>query len=355
MDENDLNALKYIFSYLVDSFSYEVERDKKAAEIENTEQQLENDRKSIDVMKNSIIENVDAFVSSYNDFKPYKEKLMNSVTSLTDQFFTVHSQDTNSKMSELKQDAEKDIENGIRAMNQFLSLNPLTVLNTSIEISLQSDKFEIKQSTRCSYEISYVFGFDPQNSQFMKNPYFSSLYAGIKIPVSVEADNNIIYENMDSYKLSGAKLSRNTLNCIFINETSGNSVEFTYKISGPDMEIIFTDNNKKNKIMDNPDLIAHLDRKILSDALDKFLKEIMALTSKDGQLLSLMVDNEETLNTMEFGKIFYKIIESDYIKSLVKSLPEATENPDDISLEFIRHRVHTIGKDEDYIISTLLG
>ena len=30
MDENDLNELKYIFSYLVDSFSYEVERDKKS-------------------------------------------------------------------------------------------------------------------------------------------------------------------------------------------------------------------------------------------------------------------------------------------------------------------------------------
>ena len=121
------------------------------------------------------------------------------------------------------------------------------------------------------------------------------------------------------------------------------------------MEIIFADSNTKNKITDNPDLISHLDQKILSDALDKFLKEIKVLTGKDGELLSLMVDNEEILNTMEFEKMFYKIIESDYIKSLVKSLPETTENPDDISLEFIRHRIHTIGKDEDYIISTLLG
>ena len=41
MDENDLNELKYIFSYLVDSFSYEIERDKKALEIENTAKELE--------------------------------------------------------------------------------------------------------------------------------------------------------------------------------------------------------------------------------------------------------------------------------------------------------------------------
>jgi hypothetical protein len=240
-------------------------------------------------------------------------------------------------------------------MKQFLSLNPLTILNTSTEISLHNDIFEITQSIRCSYEISYIFGFDPQNSQFIKNPFFSSLYAGIKIPVKVADDNNIIYENIDSYKLSSAKLSENNINCIFTRENSGNSVEFTYKLSGPDMEITFTDNDTKNKIMDNPDLIAHLDQKILDDALEKFLKEIIALTGKDGQLLSLTVDNEEILNTMEFGKIFYKIIESNYVKSLVKSLPETTENPDDISVEFIRHRIHTIGKDEDYIMSTLLG
>ncbi len=355
MDENDLNELKYIFSYLVDSFSYEVERDKKTGEIENKAMELEKGKKAIDKLKQDIRENIDEFVSNYADFNIYEEKIMDSIGSVTDQFFTKHSQDILSKISELKDGMETDIENGMGAMNKFLSLNPLTILNSSIEVTNSLDPFEIKQLMQCSYGISYTFSLDPKYSQFMKNPYFSSLYAGIKIPVMLSEGNNVNYENLDSYKLEWAKLSGNIFNCNFYNENSKKSVEFTYKLSGPDMEIIFVDNDIKTKIMDNPDLMAHLDQKILDDALDKLSLEITGLTGKDKKLVSLMIDNEEILNTMAFEKIFYRIIESDYIKSLIKSLPETGESPDNISLEFIRQRIHTIGKDEDYITSTLFG
>lgn len=59
MNENDLNELKNIFSYLVDSFSYEVERDTKSMHIEEITQTLENDKKSIELMKSKIKEEME--------------------------------------------------------------------------------------------------------------------------------------------------------------------------------------------------------------------------------------------------------------------------------------------------------
>ncbi|MCL4349150.1 hypothetical protein [Ferroplasma acidiphilum] len=358
MDENDLNELKYIFSYLVDSFSYEVERDKKSGEIENTTRQLENDKKAIDKMKKSMRENMDEFVVTYNDFKANEEKIMDYISSVTDQYYTKHSQDILSTISQLKHEMEKYIENGIKAMNQFFSLNPLTILNSSIEISAGKDAFDIRQYIQCSYGISYIFRLEPGLSQFMKNPYFSSLYTGIKIPVLIAGDGSVNYENLDSYKLSGAKLSENILDCSFYNETSGNTIDLKYKISGPDTEIVFTSNGEKAKITENYDFMSHMDVKIMDDALGKLAKEITGLTEKDRQLVSLRIDGEEILPTMSFEKVFFRIIKSDYIKSLVRELPENCENcenPDSISKELIRHRIHIIGKDEDYILSTLFG
>ncbi len=355
MDENDLNELKYIFSYLVDSFSYEVERDKKAREIENTAKELENEKKSIESLKNGISDNINTFINVYNNFKPHGEKIMESVGSITDQFFTKNSQDTLSKISELKSEMEKYVENGTQAMENFLYLNPFTILNSYIEASLDREKIEIKQFIQCSYGISYTFMLDPNNSEFMKNPFFSSLYSGIKIPLEIDNAHNIVYENMDSYILASTRLEANNLKCVFDKPESENSFEFTYGIGTPNMDILALGRDSKNRVLDNPDLKSHLDMEILKDALEKLSREITGLAEKEKKLVSLQIDGEEILNTMDFEKIFYRIIGSDYIKSLVKSLPESEEKPGCISKELIRHRIHIIGKDEDYIMSTLFG
>jgi hypothetical protein len=353
MDENDLNELKYIFSYLVDSFSYEVERDKKAKEIETITKKLENDKESLESMKSGIMENLEAFVSDYNDFKPYEEKIMESMGAITDQFFTKNSQDALSKVSELKSGIEKDVENGTKIMETFLSMNPFTVLNSNIKVSRNIDGTEIQQSTQCSYGINYTFLLDSKESQFMQNPFLSSIYTGIKIPVAINEENNVVYENMDTYELSRAELINNGMDCTFTKAETDDFFEFIYKNGAPDIEILMGKQGQKNNILDDPDLRAHMDYGILRDALEKLFKEINDLTESRRNLLSLKLDDNEILNTMDFEKIFYRIIGSDYVKSLVKSLPETGEGQNEISKDFIEHRIHVIGRDENHILSTL--
>ncbi|WP_337859938.1 hypothetical protein [Ferroplasma sp.] len=355
VDENGLKELKYIFSYMVDAFSYEVDRDKKASEIERLTKCLESDKSSIESIKQELSSIMDNFASTHNDFKSYEEKIIETVSSVTSQFFTKSSQDIFSRISEMNTAIEKDVKNGKEIIGKFFSLNPFTILNSNIELLVNNGAIEIKQFLQFSYGIRCTFLLNTKDSEFMNNPYFSSLYTGVKIPVGIDNSGNITYESLSSYRLESAYITGQTLKCTFKTENSGNFFEFAYDLNRSAIGISYTINNNTLNIVDEPDLKAHLDNDILMDSLDKLNKEIWELTEKSKEIISLKIDDEEVLSTMEFGKIFYRIIESNYIKSLIKSLPETDENPDNISKDFIRHRIHTIGKDEEYILSILFG
>ena len=354
MNENDLNELKNIFSYLVDSFSYEVERDKKAEKTEEITKALENDKRAIESLKDQIKNVIDQFVSNYKDFGEYENRILESINTYSEQFFTSNSHNALSEISDLKVGIDKAIENGIKIMETFLSLNPFTILNSEINITIKEDTPEIREYINSSYGISYVFLLNWNESQFMHNPFFASLYNGIRIPVSINGED-IIYENLDGYHMVSASIKRGKMECSFVRSREEKSFNFVFENAASAIVITFQNSGNAIGILDNEELLKHTDLKILSDALEKLFSEIMGLETKNKKLISLKLDDNELLDNMEFDKIFYRIIESDSIKSLVQALPETSENPDDLSKDFIRQRIHTIGKDQDYILSTLFG
>ena len=354
MNENDLYELKNIFSYLVDSFSYEVERDTKSAHIEEITQKLESDKKSIELMKSKIKEEMDQFVTNYKDFGIYEDHIMESINTYAEQFFTRNSHQALSEIADLKSGMEKDVENGTRVMEVFLSLNPFTVLNSDIKITINENNSEIRESINSSYGLSYAFLLNPVESQFMTNPFFASLYNGIRVPVSVNGDD-VTYESLDGYHMVSGYIKGNKLECSFIRSREQKSFYFMFEKGASVIDVQFQNSDNTIKITDNPELLKHMDSKILTDALEKLFNEITELQKKKKKLVSLKMDDIELLSTMDFGRVFYRIIESNYINSLVKSLPDKSENPDELSKEFITQRIHTIGRDEDYIISTLFG
>ncbi|WMT51921.1 MAG: hypothetical protein RE471_03345 [Ferroplasma sp.] len=354
MDENDLNELKNIFSYLLDSFSYEVERDIKADHIQEITKKLEKDKKSIEEMKSRIKEDIDQFVLSYKDFGLYEDTIMESINTYAEQFFTRNSHEALSEIADLKSGMEKDVENGTRVMEAFLSLNPFTVLNSDIKITVEDNRTEILESINSSYGIAYTFLLNPEESQFMKNPFFASLYNGIRVPVAVNGED-VIYESLDGYHLTSGQINGSRLECSFVRSREQKTFNFKFEKGSPVIDIQFNNAGKILKIMDSQDLLKHLDLKILTDALGKLFNEITDLEGKKKKLASLKMDDVELLDTMDFGRIFYRIIESSYIKSLVNSLPEKSSDQDELSKEFITQRIHTIGRDQDHIISILFG
>ena len=354
MNENDLKGLKNIFSYLVDSFSYEVERDTKAARIEEITKTLENDKKSIELMKIKIKEEMDHFVGNYKDFEIYEEHIMESINTYAEQFFTRNSHQALSEIADLKSGMEKDVENGTRIIETFLSLNPFTILNSDIKITIDENTSKIRESINSSYGLSYVFLLNPAQSQFMNNPFFASLYSGIRIPVSVNGDD-VTYESLDGYHMTSGYIKGNKLECSFIRSREQKTFNFIFEKGSSVIDIQFNSSVNIVHITENDELLKHTDLKILSDAMEKLFNEIMDLETKNKKLISLKVDDAEILDTMDFDKVFYRIIGSDYVKSLVKSLPETSENPDKLSKDFINQRIHTIGRDQDYIISILFG
>lgn len=354
MDENDRNELKNIFSYLLDSFSYEVERDIKAGRIEEITRKLEKDKKSIEEMKSKIKEDIDQFVINYKDFGVYEANIMESINTYTEQFFTRNSHEALSEIADLKSGMEKDVENGTRVMEAFLSLNPFTVLNSDIKITVDENRIEILESINSSYGIAYAFLLNPEESQFMKNPFFASLYNGIRIPVAVNGED-VIYESLDGYHLTSGYINGNKFECSFIRSREQKTFNFRIEKGSPVTDIEFNNAGNIVKVTEDQELLKHLDLKILMDALEKLFNEITGLQQKKKKLVSLKMDETELLNSMDFGRVFYRIIESSNIKSLVNSLPEKSSNRDELSKEFITQRVHTIGRDQDYIISTLFG
>ena len=73
------------------------------------------------------------------------------------------------------------------------------------------------------------------------------------------------------------------------------------------------------------------------------------------QLLSLRLDGNDLIENTLFDKLFCKLMESDYIKNLVKELPESSEETNAITRELIKNRINTIGNNCERLNNILFG
>ncbi len=354
MDTDESNFINNIFSYLVDSYSYVVEKEKKTAEIETLNSAIETLNTSVEKLKDGIENIFDDYEKSHEDFDQYRIQAMKNLEQIIDQYLSKNSNKILSEISGLNAEKEKASENSTRNMFNFLASSTLKTLSSEIILDNKSGSVLISEKYSCDLNIEYSFQLDSENNEFTVNPYFSSLYTGIRIPVDYSNESNEIvyrYENMDKFIIRSAEISGNVLNSDF--ESDEDKSVFKFSFDGKSVDILYLQNSISKKILDDAVIMKVINIGEINESMAKLYRILKSLDNSKTKLTELRLDGNDLLSDSDFGKLFYKLIETDTVKNIIKNLPDNSENGEEMSKDFIKHRIHTIGKNVDQINSIL--
>jgi len=348
MDNQNLNLLNNIFTYLVDSVSYVNDIKFKKNQIDDLNKKLNEEKKDMESLKSRIGELTYDYSKNYNNFLPYKEKIDNCVSMSVDQFFSVMSNEMVSSIAEVTKKIENDIKHAIENMKLFLMNDPLKILNKSIKISNKNNSLLSIASYKCIINIEYEFLLEDKALTFTQNPHFLTLIQGTRIPVKLSDNGEILYEKLDLYSLNYAYLSDNNITAEFLfNEKS---FKFEYSIDNSIKSIYYSIDNNTINLMSDQNLINNIDMNSIKKAMEKLNDVFIDLENNKIQLLTLKMNNVDLIENTSFDRLFCNLMESDYIKNLIKELPETG---DGITKELIKNRINTIGNNCNKLNSIL--
>ncbi len=353
MDEHDLNLLNNIFTYLVDSVSYINDIKSKKIQINSLNEKLGEEKSDIELLKSRIAELTNNYSKEYRDFLPYREQIDNYMATSIDQFFSLMSNETVSLITDITKKIENDIKYAIENMKSFLINNPLKILNKSIKISNDSNSLLSIASYRCVLNVEYEFLLENKDLTFAQNPYFLTLTPGIKIPTKFSDNGEILYEKLDMYSLYKAELSDGSMIAEFRDDNK--SFKFEYSIDDSIKSVYYSDISGVLDLMSDKNLIGNIDKNLITNVMKKLYGIFIDLENNKIQLLSLRLDGNDLIENTLFDKLFCKLMESDYIKNLVKELPESSEETNAITRELIKNRINTIGNNCERLNNILFG
>ncbi len=351
MDNHDLNLLNNIFTYLVDSVSYVNDIKSRKNQIDNLNKKLNEEKTDIELLKSNIRGLIDDYSKNYNDFLSYKENIDNYVATSVDQFFSVMSNEMVSSIAEVTKKIENDIKHAIENMKSFLINEPLEILSKSIKISNENNSLLSIASYKCILNIEYEFLLEDKTLTFAQNPYFLTLIPGIKIPVKLSGNGEILYEKLDLYSLKSACLSNNNITAEFYNNEK--SFKFEYSINNSIKSICYSVDNNTINLMSDQTLMDNINTNLITNAIKKLNDVFIDLENNKIQLLTLKIDNIDIIENTLFDRLFCELMESDYIRNLIKELPETSNEKDVMTKELIKNRINTLGDDCDKLNSIL--
>ncbi|MEM0139744.1 MAG: hypothetical protein QXZ44_03935 [Ferroplasma sp.] len=357
MENEEIKFIDSIFSYLLDSYSYTVLRDRKADQIKELSDTLASSKTATDELLSDINLKLEEYARNRSSFEEYKIQAMKCIEPVLNQYFSKDSSKILAEISGLNAGIENDNANSTKLAFQFLLSVPLSILNREIIIKNVDKNITITENIKSSFNTDYAFQLGKGNSEFMSNPYFSSIYSGMRIPVEKleNSEQGYRYESLDAFSLISAKLSGSKLVSIFASDPGNSVFEFAYDNNDHSISILYTYNGKQNNLSIDSNVSPVLNGAELVDSLSKLFEIVNALAGDKIKLTALNVDGDDLLSTANYSKLFYKIIGSAYVKNLVNALPDTSDGSSGISKDLIKKRIYTIGKDEKYIESLLFG
>jgi hypothetical protein len=351
MNEYDSNLLNNIFTYLVDSVSYINDMESKKDQITDINKKLKEEKSNIELLKSKISELMDNYSNDHKDFLSYKEKIDNYIATSIDQFFSLMSNETVSSIADITKKIENDIKYAIENVKLFLINNPLKILEKSIKIKNDNNSLLSIALYKCVLNIEYEFLLKNTDLGFTQNPHFLTLTPGIKLPVKLSENGEILYEKLDMYSLYNAELLDNNMVAEF--RDNNKSFKFEYLINNSIKLILYSADNNTTDLISDKNLMNNINMDLIANAMKKLYKVFIDLENTKIQLLSLKMDGVDLIENTLFDKLLCKLIESDYVKNIVRELPEKSNETSVITKELIKNRINTIGNNCDKLNNTL--
>ncbi len=353
-DNNEL-MLKNIFSYLLDSVSYVIDKKNNITESDTIHYNIDNAKNEIENMKNGIKNIMETYnkKTNYKNFQTYSDKINENASTNLDLFFAGIRAEWLMDIEKIELKIKTDNDNAIKNLCEFLRQNPFTVREKIIKINNSNGILHLMSDYKCTLDIEYTFSTELVDNEFFKAPYFASLGYSTSIPIKRDGDK-IYYEDIAKYSLENMEIDDDKMIASFANNNGKNHIYFESR-NFQDIAIKFDDGEQQVDITSILELNKDLDRESILNALKKLYEITKEVEDNKGELLHLTFQNRGILKDMDIDGFMEALLSTDYIKNVMKNIPDTSDDADQITREFIINRINTLGKEAERYKKILFG
>ncbi|MGP6220075.1 hypothetical protein [Caldiplasma sukawensis] len=247
-------------------------------------------------------------------FEKYKKKL---------------NDDINERLAALETQMNASRVNIIKNVQAFFSGNPIPVIDYTVNMKLNNDRYESTVKYVTYLNIEYEFNLNPSAiPMFQETLKFSELEKNIKIPIYsgknwTGKDAQIDYEKIDKYYLTSANINKGTFTSVF--EDPDSEGRFTFILSRGD-ESTFLSVEYHNEIGDiditgNPTFTGYMENQKILEAISRLYGNVMELENYKVRISGLRFGETDCLSTISIRPMFKAILEK-YMDTLRKYLDD---------------------------------
>lgn len=272
------------------------------------------------------------------------------------------------QLEDYRNAASSERDKALKSLEAYFASDPLPIVESVVQIKLSDGVYEAKSRNECEGNIQYDFRLASQNSRFFHQPFILS-QIGYELRVPVRFSRALLsktrvpgFERLDQYVLADAEASGGKLRANF--EKSGNGAKMKVVTSGSQEDgfigLEYGDQIQAVNVMNDPSLVAFVDIAALKRAAGELVNELSDLSKRKVALLSLIVDGEQSLDSLKCHEILDKVLHvmgpvyRVLVRRIGSGLP-ADDTGEELSLEFVKGRLKLLGNELSAPVSQALG
>ncbi len=302
-------------------------------------------------------------------FKTYRDSILDftraTLQAFEEKLVPLLDRDIDSKQQEMNSYRAKSI----KAMEAFLSREPLPLLEWEIRLRYVEGGYEVRYVCTSQKDLVYEFLLNASEVEFLKTKLEAeTLVKGIKLPARmgktwVSKDPVIDFEKLDHYYLSSAILSSTNLVITFASDEVGSSYMFHSSVSDDSsfLEIEYKDQMQSVNITSQPAMNSALNRDALMSLLGQIRVALLYLRDHKLRLSRLTLRDVDIISTMKVPDFFLTVLEilAPALSPEIASILNPTEVTVDqehvaVTRDFLIQRLTLLG-DRVETVSALIG
>lgn len=265
------------------------------------------------------------------------------------------------QLSTMESDYNSEKTRAIKSIEAFLTTSPLSVIDRSIEVTLQDGAYAAKARYRCQENIEYEFMLDAKVNTFFKGQLKLGVFEkGLRIPIGLgrswlKKEPVPDYRSLEQFVVTYAEATETSL-VVESSETEGaDSVKLIYSRHGDHASLTLQYSHAAGTIdvTQEPGLNVHLDSDAFIRTMERIWIAMNDLEKRRVAIAKIMCENRSLLETLEFSEFFGKCWKaiSVAVREAVRLAPQ--DEQESLDKAFVNEKLKSLGSEANEISEML--
>lgn len=270
-------------------------------------------------------------------------------------------QESQRQLATMESDYNSEKTRAVKSIEAFLSTSPLSIIDRSIEVTLQDGAYAAKARYRCQENIEYEFLLDAKVNTFFKGQLRLGVFErNLRIPIGLgrswlKKEPVPDYRSLEQFVVSYAEATETSL-VVECSETEGEDrVKLIYTRHGDHASLTLQYSHTAGTIdvTQEPGLNVHLDSDAFIRTMERIWIAMNDLEKRKVAITKIICDNRSLLETLEFSDFFTKSWKS--ISGSVREAmrTRAKEDQEALDKDFVSEKLKSLGAEADEISDLL--